>query len=422
MFVTIADFTGKFELHTGMYDNDKLQAYIDRYEQRYLVHLLGQKYYDEFIGDIDPSTGESRSPNFIKIFNPFYEDENLYSILQSEGFVDMLKGFIYFEYGKDLLNQMTPFGNVKQSSENSKLATTLNTMMYARYNESVRTFNTIRAYILLHYPMPVGQVCTISNIQGGHGYYTQQNVPTSNGIYESGIIAGSTLNNAGTGYVSEQGVLTNPTATGSGCVVDIVDDGAGGVLSYVIIDSGKGYAIGDMISIIGGNGDALIEVTAITSQNTQTAQGTGCVVGILARGFNGVATITNLVGGTGYVTAQNVECTGGTGLGCVVNITAASGVITDVVIVENGNYFQMGDVLTIDGGNGDATFEILTRSHGEIQGIQLDPVNNGGSGYEIGDVIYIDSYGHGASFVVEYVGIGGGVLYNGIHKEYAYWL
>ena len=163
MFLTPADFTNKYELHTGIYDVAKLQSYIDIYEGRYLRQLFGSVLYTEFISDLD-ANNEPNSPNFKYIFFPFYEDVTLYQMLDSAGIIEMLKGFIYFEYSKDLYNQMTPYGNVRQKAENSSVVNTLQTMIYARYNEAVTTYKAIQNYIVLNFNEQIGQVVTVSTI------------------------------------------------------------------------------------------------------------------------------------------------------------------------------------------------------------------------------------------------------------------
>jgi len=75
MFLTVQDFTGKYQLSTGMYDVTKLQDYIIRYEKRYLIELFGANLYDEFISDLVLNV--PKSPNFLKVFNPFYENVTL---------------------------------------------------------------------------------------------------------------------------------------------------------------------------------------------------------------------------------------------------------------------------------------------------------------------------------------------------------
>ena len=134
MFVTLANFTGKYELHTGMYDTNKIQDYIDKYEPRYLRQLLGVTLYNEFVSDIDASNNMPKSPNFLKIFNPLDEDVFLHQSISSEGIISMLTGFIYFEYAKDLIMQQTTFGGVQQKAENSVILNTLQTLIYDKVN------------------------------------------------------------------------------------------------------------------------------------------------------------------------------------------------------------------------------------------------------------------------------------------------
>jgi hypothetical protein len=59
----------------------------------------------------------------------------------------MIKGIIYFQYMKDQTNQMTVTGNVRPLGENSENVSTLNNMMYNRYNEGIMTYRSIQDYI-----------------------------------------------------------------------------------------------------------------------------------------------------------------------------------------------------------------------------------------------------------------------------------
>ena len=69
-----------------------------------------------------------------------------------------------------------------------------------------------------------------------------------------------------------------------------------------------------------------------------------------------------LTGGTGYSNATNVATTvspaGGTGL--TVNTTTVSNVVTKVVINTAGTGYNVGDTVTITGGDGAATFKITS--------------------------------------------------------------
>lgn len=146
--LTLADFSakGKFELHTGMFDAPRVQEYIDKYEKRYLIELLGFDLYQLFEADLILGAGTPTEPRFLTIFEALGIDK-AGCVIYSEGFKEMLKGFIYYEYAKDLINQMTPIGNVLPTGENSDKATTLYSMMYTRYNDACSSYKTIQYYI-----------------------------------------------------------------------------------------------------------------------------------------------------------------------------------------------------------------------------------------------------------------------------------
>lgn len=147
MIVEVADFNaGKYELHTGMYDQARIQDYIDLFEKPYLIKLLGAELYDEFEADLMAGFGYPTEIRFQKIFDAFHEDYN-FDVIISEGMKSMLLGLIYFEYAKDLSNQMTNNGLVKPIGENSKDISTLNAMYFTRFNQSVRTYKAIQYYI-----------------------------------------------------------------------------------------------------------------------------------------------------------------------------------------------------------------------------------------------------------------------------------
>lgn len=241
MFVNVSDFTGKYELHTGMFDNAKLLDYISIYEQRYLVELFGAELYNDFVADLDISN-VPQSPNFQFVFNPFYENVLLHTIIQSEGIKQMLKGFIYFEYLKDTTNQITPNGVVVPSNENSQTASTLYTMMYARYNEAMRTFRAIQTHIAININEPIGQIVLF------------------------------TLTNPGTGYSTQSDVATTSTGNGIGATFDIVDN-AGVIDAIAISNNGQNYAIGDVLTLVGGNNDATIQVDYVGVGNYRKFSG-----------------------------------------------------------------------------------------------------------------------------------------------------
>jgi len=100
MYVTVSQFVNKYQLSLGMYDTGKIQSYIDRYEKRYLIELLGPDLYDQMVADT--ISGTPQSPNFTFIYNPFHVTISPLSMLISEGIEQMLLGFIYFEHQTNL--------------------------------------------------------------------------------------------------------------------------------------------------------------------------------------------------------------------------------------------------------------------------------------------------------------------------------
>jgi hypothetical protein len=239
-YLTPNDFQGKFQLHTGMYTNSTIQDYIDRYEPLYLMQLFGAKMFDEFVADMGV-LNIPISPNFQFVFNPFHENYAFRSLIVSNGIIDMLKGFIYFEYCKDLTNQMTINGNVRPVGENSGDISTLYSMMFTRYNESIRTYRAIQQHIVHNFNAPVGQIVSASLTNQGSGYIDAQNVP---------VIGGS----------------------GSGATVSINE--TGGVIDTAFFDNkGLNYQVGDVLTITGGNNDAQLIVDLIGTGNYKSFAG-----------------------------------------------------------------------------------------------------------------------------------------------------
>jgi hypothetical protein len=291
MITSISDFNGKYLLSKGIYDNAKIQDYIDRYEPRYLKELFGVTLFNEFMSDLD--SGIPQSPNFQKIFYPFSEDLGSYyyswnsfqvhnTILDSEGLKEMLKGFIYFEYAKDLFNQMTPYGQTKPLSENSEVVNTIFSTMYNRYNEAVRTYSTIQQYIMLNQGIAINQVLESTILNSGTGYINSTGISALNGsgtgclvdIEASGIGSVNQLPNLltiGSGYSTQTEVpCLTITGSGSGLILNIYDNGSGGVDYFDVFENGSGYEIGDTLTIDSGNQDATIEITGVDNGEIQS--------------------------------------------------------------------------------------------------------------------------------------------------------
>lgn len=144
--ITTNDFgKGKWELATGMYEQSKIQQYIDLYTKQYIAEMLGVDLYNLFVADL--IAGIPQDQKYLNIYNAFIVDPSGCGVLISNGMIDMIKGFIYFEYLKDQINQVWVSGNVQPIGENSKNVSTLSQQIYTRYNESVNTYRAIQTYI-----------------------------------------------------------------------------------------------------------------------------------------------------------------------------------------------------------------------------------------------------------------------------------
>lgn len=97
---------------------------------------------------------------------------------------------------------------------------------------------------------------------------------------------------------------------------------------------------------------------------TMTDYATGTVA---ATNTGGVTSTTNLFGGSAsYTTTANVATTGGNGSGCTVDTTCVAGVVTSIVINAAGTGYQIGDTLTISGGDGTANFMVVAISQSSV--------------------------------------------------------
>jgi hypothetical protein len=135
------DFTGKFELTIGEFTSQKLTDYIARYQNEFTIEMLGVELYDLYVAN-------SANPEFVLLEDPLIFQSYNDKIYKSLGMKDMLMGFIFFMYGRDLPTQQTVTGAVKQSSENSMHSNNVSSLLWQRYNESVTSYDAIQAFIL----------------------------------------------------------------------------------------------------------------------------------------------------------------------------------------------------------------------------------------------------------------------------------
>lgn len=142
LLIQATDFTGKHEIVQQM--NPKLTAYIEMYEKQYLRKLLGVTLYDLFAAQV--TSYVVASGIYKNLYDAFQEDDGG-SIVESEGMKEMLKGFIYFQYMRDLPFKSTESGIMINQHENTVL-TPNDLPITTRYNQAVKTYEAIQWYIV----------------------------------------------------------------------------------------------------------------------------------------------------------------------------------------------------------------------------------------------------------------------------------
>ena len=149
MFLTPADFVGKYKLAKDCYSKDLLQQYIDKYEKTYLQDLLGCALYDLFIDDLDTSEPPvSQTQRFIDIYDEKCTDDVCGVMYRSEGILEMLKGFVYYHYILDQKFKNTTVGTVVNESSFSREVAAAKSTMEDRYNLAVDTYIAIQLFVL----------------------------------------------------------------------------------------------------------------------------------------------------------------------------------------------------------------------------------------------------------------------------------
>lgn len=152
---------GKFKVSQSVYSD--LAYYISRYERALLVELLGAELATLYIADL--SSQVPVTAKYLAIHNAFYEDDGD-RIRRSTGIKDMLLGFVWFYYTRDLVVKNTINGLVKNSNETGVHIEHPENFIYEFYNEAVNTHNTIQWYIednSTNYSEYNGQVKQIGN-------------------------------------------------------------------------------------------------------------------------------------------------------------------------------------------------------------------------------------------------------------------
>lgn len=136
-------------------------------------------------------------------------------------------------------------------------------------------------------------------------------VPTTNAIV------------AGTGYTVSAFTVTGGSGTGLSGTIDSVN--AGAITGFTILQGGLGYKVGDVLTIVSGDG-----INGVIS---------------LSSAPNSVMTVTVAVAGTGYKAGETVSLVGGDGLAVLtitsVNNTPIASQAVEFIGVQAGTYLPV---------------------------------------------------------------------------------
>jgi hypothetical protein len=142
-YVVPGDFTNKWAIAKPFDGGNKLQAYIDHYEQKYLIDLLGAELYVLFVAGY-----ANEDEIYEKLYEPFaFDSECENKPFISEGIEVMLKNLIYAHYQQEDLGVATGAGKVDLDPEGGRRSTDNESNTFAYYNQGIKTYKAIQQYI-----------------------------------------------------------------------------------------------------------------------------------------------------------------------------------------------------------------------------------------------------------------------------------
>lgn len=139
---TPADFNGQYSINRNKHNTNDIIACIDSVEELVLLELFGVDFKTIVLDGV-----ANLDPIYEKLFEPFNYQDSCDRIWQSKGVKEMLLGFVYFEWFATHSVAVVLDGQRENESENSKSASSLRANNEKRYNDAVKTYRAIQAYI-----------------------------------------------------------------------------------------------------------------------------------------------------------------------------------------------------------------------------------------------------------------------------------
>lgn len=151
IFLTEEDFSlGEYKIPMNKdLCNEDLVSYIEKYEIEITYDLFGCEMGKEFINDYNTTAGIMNSTAFQNLWNPICEDLGCY-IMKTDGYLDILKGFIFFYYMRDFQYKRTMTGVISLQNENSVNLNTNQWGLFNYYNNTIKKYKSLQNYIKIY--------------------------------------------------------------------------------------------------------------------------------------------------------------------------------------------------------------------------------------------------------------------------------
>lgn len=136
------DFVGQYAISQN--DYSKLPDYITQFETRYIYEFYGKELADLFIANLSGQVPQDARFTVLFEVGTFEIGGCNYS---SIGMLNMMLGFVYYEYMRKDPIKSTVTGQVRNANENS--TPVIDTVgITTRYNDSVNTYKILQAYMI----------------------------------------------------------------------------------------------------------------------------------------------------------------------------------------------------------------------------------------------------------------------------------
>ena len=136
--ITIADFTGLYNIAVSPSNDADLALFITEYQDKYLRLFMGEKMYSEF----DPEDN---------IYKPLIDGSDVFMLnsvwIKFDGLKKMLVPFVYFHFMRENSSKQTPVGLVDANVSNSIAVKPIDECIMA-WNNAVKIFNNGVKYCL----------------------------------------------------------------------------------------------------------------------------------------------------------------------------------------------------------------------------------------------------------------------------------